>query len=1123
MHLRAPSLRAVAALSLAVAILFQGPAAVFASDALFTVATSDAFSIEHDSASVSCVRGGDTTDVVYTVMWGTTDVSEHETPVAPVSPGADILQVSLSGLSPNTTYTYQCVATRDAVSITGGTSSFTTKAYGPTVFSITHESKEIHAGDTVARDDFPGRNTPTSAWSIDMYWPHAVVNQNTFIALIRGDFGAIDGGIPIAYGNYYAQLQSWGEGENIITKMLGMCVYKDNDVPQDFGIRMASGRYTLLVAERTGSFIDQPDATIMDWFASGGTSGTAPKAFAMIPFTYDDMSGPGTTLSYLSGAHYADDQVLEGRGVYPNKGVADTDTLTFKTVYTDIGNVPPAYVRTEVHSESAGGDTSGDIFLEMMPDTGAEIPAALTDGRYDNGEAYAVSRTFPKGKYTYTFLAKGSAAGAQEFAFPEPAPTSPLSFTTGYSSVAFLPGIGGSRLYTQYGNGEMVWEPNDLVDAAQIRLDKTTHESNDPSIVVSGITDEVFLRLDAWPMTNVYKTFMEFMDTQVVGQGVIKEWKPLAYDWRLGLDALISRGEILGTKNGSDIISYEANTARTERPYLIEELRKLAENSDSGKVSLVTHSNGGLVAKYILKHLVDTHDPLLERIDTVVLVASPQLGTPEAVVTLLHGTTKVGKGVERNTAETLPSAYHLLPSQEYFHTVSTPILEFSPQLTTIPQLVDFAGKTIAGSNAYTTLKDFMTGHGGAWTEPSFLDLNTPNILDNGLLSYAETMHTTLDTWVPPANIRMVQIAGWGLDTIRGIEYDNCDIPLCPQNLLTLNRHLLKTTLGDGTVVLPSAIAMEHDAGVETYYLNFNGYNSFRRIDRKHSSVLEVKDLQKFLKQIIGSTQEDFDYISSSQPIATDDFKDIRFIMHSPVAMHLYDANGNHTGIIPNPNPLSDIRVYEENIPNSYYEEFGETKYIGANTNTPITLKLIGEGTGTFTLEVEETHGDIQIGYTVFTNIPVVKGSAGSITISTISDVGVLMLDNNGDGISDVYAFTDEMKGVIDYDILKEAIKGLKSNQSSVLAIQVEVIKKLHDRGNVIAEKVALLAFKKQIEVLTGSKISAKMQVSKEEYVKVSAFIDILVGNIEQPVKERKDMIQKKILELKERLRGLLRR
>ncbi|NTV44808.1 MAG: hypothetical protein HGA67_03910 [Candidatus Yonathbacteria bacterium] len=56
MHLRAPSPRAVAALSLAVAILFQGPAAVFASDALFTVATSDAFPVEHDSAFVSCAR-----------------------------------------------------------------------------------------------------------------------------------------------------------------------------------------------------------------------------------------------------------------------------------------------------------------------------------------------------------------------------------------------------------------------------------------------------------------------------------------------------------------------------------------------------------------------------------------------------------------------------------------------------------------------------------------------------------------------------------------------------------------------------------------------------------------------------------------------------------------------------------------------------------------------------------------------------------------------------------------------------------------------------------------------------------------------------------------------------------
>jgi hypothetical protein len=61
-------------------------------------------------------------------------------------------------------------------------------------------------------------------------------------------------------------------------------------------------------------------------------------------------------------------------------------------------------------------------------------------------------------------------------------------------------------------------------------------------------------------------------------------------------------------------------------------------------------------------------------------------------------------------------------------------------------------------------------------------------------------------------------------------------------------------------------------------------------------------------------------------------------MHSPVSLHLYDVEGNHTGIIENQGSSSDFVRFEATIPNSYYTEFGEVKYAGADGAQDITSK-----------------------------------------------------------------------------------------------------------------------------------------------------------------------------------------
>ncbi|KKS84825.1 MAG: hypothetical protein UV60_C0014G0022, partial [Parcubacteria group bacterium GW2011_GWA2_43_11] len=140
----------------------------------------------------------------------------------------------------------------------------------------------------------------------------------------------------------------------------------------------------------------------------------------------------------------------------------------------------------------------------------------------------------------------------------------------------------------------------------------------------------------------------------------------------MAFDDVLQGGKVEGEKIYFDP-SHPADV-----PHIYAELERLALGSDTGRVVLVGHSMGGLLIKKLLADLED--DPnhpyrhLLQKIDVVVLVASPQLGTPKAVASLLHGTGQefeplAYKETLRRIAHDMPSAYTLLPSPTYFNRV----------------------------------------------------------------------------------------------------------------------------------------------------------------------------------------------------------------------------------------------------------------------------------------------------------------------------------------------------------------------------------------------------------------------------------------------------------------------
>ena len=544
------------------------------------------------------------------------------------------------------------------------------------------------------------------------------------------------------------------------------------------------------------------------------------------------------------------------------------------------------------------------------------------------------------------------------------------------SSVAFIPGLQATRLDL---DGNRLWEPNRNLDVETLFLDDDGN-SLTSDVSTDGIIDEAF-------GFNIYKNFISFMD-DLVATGTIAEWKPFPYDWRFGPEDIIER----------DVLLMDGSAYR-----MYDEFLRLAEDSPTGKASIIAHSNGGLVAKALISKL--EAEGKVNIVDKLILVAAPQLGTPKAIAGILHGDeqaipSKLGilltKETARELAENMPSAYTLLPSEKYFKDVLDPVIEFDEDVSEIYDFPALYGDAI---DSRQELDSFLLGDNGTRTEPSGFNTDEPNVLGENLLRSATSTQDKLDAWVPPADIKVIQIAGWGLDTIRGIRYDDCDILLCPDNLSNLDRELLLVHDGDGTVVIPSAVAME---GVETYYVNLPEHNRQRfrgRRNRDHADVMEVNELQTLIENLIVESGDLPNAITTEKPPVESKGKTLRFRIYSPVSLDLYDAGGNHTGLIENPN-LDGLQGIEQEIPNSYYLEFGETKYAGADTFATTTVVLVGQANGTFTFKIDEVLGDAVVASTTFADIPVIVGARVTTDVQYVSGIAVLSLDMDADGIID---------------------------------------------------------------------------------------------------------------------------
>lgn len=594
---------------------------------------------------------------------------------------------------------------------------------------------------------------------------------------------------------------------------------------------------------------------------------------------------------------------------------------------------------------------------------------------------------------------------------------------TGNSSVLFIPGLMSSRLYKYRGFAcefnceDQIWEPFVLEGIDDLQMD------TDGNSIVSGIyTRDI---IDETTISKIYYSLIMNLDNLKM-QGEINDWKPWAYDWRKDINNLIENG----TKYEND------NTV-----YLIDTLQSLASTSQNGKVTIITHSNGGLIAKALVNKLQEMklsgQSNLIDRIDTLVLVASPQLGTPEAFSALLHGygrriRTIMDDNEARNLAKNMPSSYGLLPSRKYFE--QTGIKSIGDFASTSSQLY----RSTYGNelNNYIETNNFILGLEGR-TAPLDSDLVTPIIGDNSLQLRAEVLHNVIDNLVIPSSINVISVAGWGKETISGIKYTGTDI------------EPIYTVRGDKTVVSASAL---YGQGTK-YWLDL------RNLKITHKDILENPQILSFLVKII-KKESVSSIVSETEPIQTENR--LHLGVHSPVSISVYDFEGNFTGKICD--TISGACDVVENIPGSSYDEFGEGKYVNLGSTIFQKATLQGTDIGTFTYESKVVSPSGQEVVSSFINIPVTTQTKAEIEMT--DNVPQLKLDVTGDGDADFTLTPSQNFDPVTYLlIIKTTVDSLDLNQvkKSAIGKRIDNIIKSIQKGKIDKAKLKADKFKSVLE------------------------------------------------------------
>ncbi len=634
------------------------------------------------------------------------------------------------------------------------------------------------------------------------------------------------------------------------------------------------------------------------------------------------------------------------------------------------------------------------------------------------------------------------------------------------SNIIFIPGIQATRLYKDdkgvLGTStNMLWEPNREKDIDILSMN-VKGQSINSGIYAKDIIDK------AYGVKSIYSNLIDYLN-HIVENKNINSWKSIPYDWRYNVFSLIDNN-------------------------VINSVYSMASTSKTGKVTIISHSNGGLFTKALIKKLNDKGRG--DTIDKIIFVAVPDLGTPQALLGMLHGYGQsilggifLTENKSRKFSQNLPGAYGLLPSLKIFdNNKDIKIIDSYSSAT--------SSKVLSG---YTQIKDFLIGN--SFSLKNTDDINIPLLLNKTLLTESENLHNTLDNLLISSSTKIVNIKGWGNITTQGIEYQrepHCFVLKCP-----IEFNPIFTNDGDGTVINMS----DFINGSNTEYLNLKKLKTAKKLSINHSNIFNSDELIEKINSLVTVNNQianTYDsYFSATKPV--DDTKYLSVKVHSPVSIDAYDEDGNHTGrAVDNLSISNDINKYDTDIPDSYYEEYGRVKMlILPYDGMQYKIKLKGLDTAPFSVDARVIQNDNTITSINFSDMPITTNSIAEIELATstidFASSSQIKIDIDGNNTIDFINKSD--------DLISESKLGPISDLSTYIATLKKILFSIRvnedKRVNSLLMKISRLetklrknGYKPDNTMITTNIKIKEIKLNNSEFTKTITGIEKMIKDIE---------------------------
>lgn len=635
------------------------------------------------------------------------------------------------------------------------------------------------------------------------------------------------------------------------------------------------------------------------------------------------------------------------------------------------------------------------------------------------------------------------------------------------SSVLFIPGIQGSRLYLKKLIENQLWEPNTNADVKKLFL-TSEGESVEKNIYTQDIIEKTNLTGGLFDL-SVYDTFANSMK-DLVAQGIMSDWTAIPYDWRYSPE---------------QIVSMDISLAKNATTSLLSIFSELARGSKTGKVAIVSHSNGGLVAKSLIKKLSEIGRA--SEIDQLIMVAAPEHGTPQTIADMLHGDNQsilggivLSKTTARDLAKNMPAAYALLPSQKYFDYAYSPAVTFNVDSDPSVSPSSKYGFTMTNRDQ---LGQFLTAASGDRLDAKSTD--QPAILNSSLLANSARFHEEIDNFFSSSSsplsglIKVTSIVGVGNQTITGMIYKH----LKKRNRVDIDRTPVTSDDGDGVVLAGDASVRSGDV----YQIDLRGLGLANQANYKHMNIMDASSTQKMIAALIQNNLKTLPPFVSKKTSSTNTWKRYEFSVHSPVSIVAYDSSGRRTGLLKAPTE-EDIGVSVEEIPGSQYMNFGEGKTV-ITAELPSRIEIDGLDTGTFTFIADEFEGGKRISSVRYSDIPVIEGVTAEFIPASSS---VMMIDYDGDENTDKNILPDSSSSNTDFiSALVSSKQVISTEVKSRLLVEkytkeLDLIERVYRKKGI---EFAMEELNKEVKSLSTSLRVYNLAQKKMKVVKVNKLVE----------------------------------